>query len=119
MNNYFISPIYTRNKEIQNFISNLIIDSGYKCYGDFDITDKKILSAHLSKIASESDELEFMVQGDSHFLIDAFRTYMCTNKDRDANYFMEHMENSFISYYESTMEKLFNYYLDTILENAA
>lgn len=118
-NNYYPHPIYTCNKEIKTFIEELIFDHQYKSYCHLEKNDKRKLSSLLSKAAGKIDELEFMATTDSNSLINLFRQSISSSKDEDKNKFIEQMESSFISYYDETMENLFNYYFDLIIENAA
>lgn len=118
-NNYYPSPIYTCNKEIKNFIEELIFDHQYKSYDHFEKDDKRKLSSMLSRTAGKMDELEFMATTDSNSLITLFRKSILSSNILEKNNFIEKMENAFISYYDETMEDLFNYYFYLIIENAA
>ena len=118
-NNYFIHPAYSKNNEIIDFVNDLIFYQNHKSFDDLDIKEKCKFSAIISKISGPEDQLEFIETYDPNVLMELFRKSMSTYKDFDKNYFMEHMENAFVSHYENTMENLFNYYLNLFVENAA
>jgi len=118
MNKYYINPCYLNN-ETQDFIYELIIDYGYKSYFNLSLSDKYKLSTILSKASGESDELNFMSEMDSHYLMNLFRRSVLSQKEMDKDYFMQEMQKFFIEYYDHTMKELFEYYQEYIIEEAA
>lgn len=119
---YYIHPDYQYSKKIKEFICDLIIDYKYESYHCLAKSDKYKLASIISEQDSGlTEELEFMVHDDAHYLMDLFRKCLISQNQNDKDLFMEEMKNSAVKYYDKLMEKLFNYHLERIieLENAA
>lgn len=103
-----INPCYL-TKKIRSYVSDLICDYGYKSYEQLSYSDKCSFSAFLIDASGKDTEHEFLIE--SRHLdqsIAAFRKALFGDSVDDKKFLMTLKDNT-ISYFDETMEAIFDY----------
>jgi hypothetical protein len=109
MTKYYIHPSY-KTKQILEFVEEIICDYSYRSFSDVTLSDKYKLASMLSIQDGYADLLSFLTESNNADQIMAlFRKSITSPKQSHTDAFLEALKETYLDYYVTTMENLFNY----------
>lgn len=106
INMTYINPCYL-NKNIKNFLTDLIIDYKYEDYSELSYSDKCNFTGLLIDASGKDAEHEFLLESNNlDQVINTFKKALCNGND---DKFLEAMKENAVNYFENTMREIFQY----------